>query len=187
MEDKAIFALEFPLIQSSNWRKFRNIKHVSFGIVIVSLSLLISFGGVIFHYWKNMPYLLRFFLIMLFVAFVVAIISSLILYLYGEGFRKLGYVQLGSENIYVSFKNANELIFEIKKLRKFKISRGSSFHYAYKDDGPYEQKDNWISFESGMHNYKFEFVIEDFEMNDKFQQLIQYYRRRYKHLYYESI
>ena len=188
MDDSALNSLQLTIIDSSLYKKFRPLRYTLY--VVCFLLFFLFFRLRSRRTGHANPSLIELFNLnprIYFAAFIFFVIIAGILYAYTKNYKRKGILEISSDYLRIASNDGISNLYPIHEIENFKISRGSTVHYAHKETVPPETNDSWLFFKHHSIEHKYEFMISCKNENARFEEMVQILRKKYAKLYYESI
>lgn len=176
---------ETKIIDSKNFRKLKPFRTILY-ILLIFIGFLLVKPRKVTGNNQSLSDMLNLDYSIVLSSFLFFGLMAIILHYYSEKYKKIGNLVINEENIILKTSN-DTFIYSLNELKNLSISRGSTFHYEYKEDNYLIKFDNWVSFDFNGELKKIEFSIDSITKNEEFEELIKFLTVKYNDLKYISI
>ena len=173
------------LIDSSNYRNFKNIRYaLYFAMIIIGAFIMqprtqfATHPSISEKMGWNSSDIIGVLLIIGTIAFVI--------YSYSKTYKIEGQLTILEDKVKIENKHG---IFDYRfnEMNKLEINRGATYHYEYQSDNYLHEANNWLSFHYNGETHQYEFIIDSMEKNAEFEKLVEELKNRRIGLAYLSI
>lgn len=188
MDEDVLNSLQLTIIDSSLYNKFRPLRYTLYVVCFLLFFLFFRLKSRTSGHVN--PSVIELFNLnprIYFAALIFFVIIAGVLYAYTKNYKRKGTLEISSDYLRITSNDGISNFYPINEIENFKISRGSTVHYAYKETMPPETNDSWLFFKHNSIEHKYEFMISCKNENTRFEEIVQILRKKYAKLYYESI